>query len=375
MVGVNGFCDERFAPIRDLFGAGLERGIDEGASYAVAVDGRLVVDLWGGCRDLARSKPWEADTVVGVASTSKVIVAIATLMLWDRGLLDIDEPIATYWPGFAQNGKAAVTPRQVLLHNSGLPGFGCIPTLEDTVDLDRMAGIIERAPLWYEPGTVTCYHSGTFGHILGELVRRVSALPFVQFVSEEITEPLGADFHYMFSASRDVARVAEPWPATGPQVALHPMGARVVAELAPMVGQFERGELPPCVDPGGSGLTNARALVRVGSIMALQGEVDGRRYLSRRAVEDTASEHSYAEDQILGRVRRGLFFALDAAEFPAPTPTTIHWGGHGGSWVTMDPASGISCAYTPNRFLVGDEWLRRQAAQWQVLTEVLRSIR
>jgi len=206
-------------------------------------------------------------------------------------------------------------------------------------------------------------------------VRRISALPFAQFVSEEITEPLGADFHYMFSAPRDVERVAELWPAQGPQGALHPMGARVVAELAAMVERFERGEMRPCVIPGGSGLTNARALVRVGSIIAMGGEVDGRRYLSRRAVDDAAREHSYAEDQVLGRVRRGLFFALDAKEFPAPTPTTMHWGGHGGSWLTMDPACGISCAYTPNRFLVGDDWLRRQAKQWQVFTEVLRSIR
>jgi len=374
MVGVHGFCDERFASIRDLFCAGLERGIDEGASYAVALNGQLVVDLWGGYRDLARTKPWEAETVVGVASTSKVIVAIATLMLWDRDLLDLDEPIATYWPGFARNGKAAVTPRQVLLHNSGLPGFGCAPTFDESFDLDRMAGVIERAALWYEPGTVTCYHSGTFGYILGELVRRVSALPFAQFVSEEITEPLGADFHYMFTESRDLARVAELWPAQGPQEALNPMGEKVVAEMAPMVRDFERSGIPPGVIPGASGLTNARALVRIGSIMAMGGEVDGRRYLSRHAVEDAVTEHSYAEDQVLGPVRRGLFFALDSQEFPAPTPTTIHWGGHGGSWLTMDPATGISCAYTPNRFLVGDEWLRRQAKQWQVLTEVLHSI-
>jgi len=155
MVGVQGFCDERFTSIRDLFSAGLERGTDEGASYAVAFNGQLVVDLWGGYRDLARTKPWEANTVVAVASTSKVIVAMATLMLWDRGLLDLDEPIATYWPDFAKNGKAAITPRQVLLHSSGLPGFGRTPTIDEIIDLDRMAGIIEGAAPWYEPGTVT----------------------------------------------------------------------------------------------------------------------------------------------------------------------------------------------------------------------------
>src|SRR5207247_10828802 len=104
------------------------------------------------------------------------------------------------------------------------------------------------------------------------------------------------------------------------------------------------------------------------------GEVDGRRYVSRATVDEAASEQSYTEDQMLGLVRRGLFFALDAKEFPAATPTTIHWGGYGGSWLTMDPAAGITCAYTPNRWLDGDPWLIRQAEQWQVLTDLLRRL-
>ena len=103
---MHGFCDERFTPLGDLFRAGFERGRDEGASLAVMIDNRLVVDLWGGYRDLGHTKPWETDTLVWVASTSKVIVAIATLMVWDRGLIDLDEPVATYWPEFAQGGKA-----------------------------------------------------------------------------------------------------------------------------------------------------------------------------------------------------------------------------------------------------------------------------
>jgi CubicO group peptidase (beta-lactamase class C family) len=105
--------------------------------------------------------------------------------------------------------------------------------------------------------------------------------------------------------------------------------------------------------------------------MALGGEVDGRRYLSRNSFDEAIREQSYAEDQMNGWQRLGLFFGLDSPGFPAPTPTSLHWGGHGGSWLTMDPASGIACAYTPNLFLVGDEWLIRQAAQWQVLIDEL----
>src|SRR5262249_15063127 len=129
MAEVHGFCDERFAPIGDQFRANLESRLDEGASYAIDVNGELAVDLWGGYRDIAGTGPWESDTLVRVASTSKVVVTIAILVLWDRGLIDLDEPVATYWPEFAQNGKAAITTRQVLVHRSGVPGFGRSVTL------------------------------------------------------------------------------------------------------------------------------------------------------------------------------------------------------------------------------------------------------
>ena len=118
--------------------------VDEGASFAVNVGGECVVDLWGGYRDLAHTEPWERDTIVRVFSTSKAVVTIATLVLWDRGLVDLDVPIATYWPEFAQNGKATITTRDVLVHRSGLPGFGCVPTRADLHDWDRMIDIVER---------------------------------------------------------------------------------------------------------------------------------------------------------------------------------------------------------------------------------------
>ena len=164
MVEVHGFCDERFS--RDCVTC-CKRVSSADPTRArrsrCAMNGQYVVDLWGGYRDLAHTEPWETDTLVQVASCSKVIVAIAILMLWDRGLLDLDEPIATYWPEFAQNGKAAITTRQVLVHSSGLPGFGRSLTPDEFRDWDRMIAIVEQAPVWYEPGTVTCYHSLTFG--------------------------------------------------------------------------------------------------------------------------------------------------------------------------------------------------------------------
>jgi CubicO group peptidase (beta-lactamase class C family) len=371
MLDVHGFCDERFQALRDLLHASLERGLDEGASFAVSVNGECVVDLWGGYRDVAHTKHWESDTLVPVASCSKVVVAIAILMLWDQRLLDLDEPIATYWPEFAQNGKAAITTRQVLVHSAGLPGFGRTPTPEEFRDWDRMTGIVEQAPVWYEPGTVTCYHSLTFGFILGELVHRVSGRPLARFAFEEITGPLGADFQFTLSGARDPARVSEVWRAAFTTDAMHPMGSRVLTESVGLAEVSLSPEMAGSVVPGAIGFSNARGLVRVGEIMASGGEVDGRRYLSRATVDDAVREHSDAEDQVMGPVRRGLFFGLHSDVFPAPTPTTIHWGGYGGSWLTMDPESGISCAYTPNRWLTAEAWYRRQFKQWRVLSEVL----
>ena len=374
MVDMHGFCDERFQPLRDLLHANLERGVDEGASLAVSMNGHCIVDLWGGFRDLAHTEPWEADTLVQVASSSKVIVAIAILMLWDRRLLDLDEPIATYWPEFAQNGKAAITVRQVLMQSAGLPGFGRSLTPDEFCDWDRMIAIVEQAPVWYEPGTVICYHSLTFGFILGELVQRVCGTTFARAAFEEIAGPLGADFHSALSTARDMARVSEVRLVERSTDAMHPMGTRVLAESASLTDLFISPEMTGILAPGASGFSNARALVRVGEIIALGGEVDGRRYLSRATVDDAAREHSDAEDQLMGPVRRGLFFGLHSDAFPAPTPTTIHWGGYGGSWLTMDPESGISCAYTPNRWLTAEAWYRRQFKQWRVLGEVLHSL-
>ena len=154
---------------------------------------------------------------------------------------------------------------------------------------------------------------------------------------------------------------------------MHRMGTRVLEESASLTEVILSPETG-IVAPGTIGFSNARGLVRVGEIMAAGGEVDGRRYLSRATVDDAAREHSDAEDQLMGPVRRGLFFGLHSDVFPAPTPTTIHWGGYGGSWLTMDPESGISCAYTPNRWLTAEAWYRRQFKQWHVLSDVLHSL-
>jgi CubicO group peptidase (beta-lactamase class C family) len=254
MAETHGFCDKRFLPLEDAFRANLDSGLDKGASLAVTLNGEFVVDLWGGTRDYELAQPWEADTVVRVFSTSKVMVMIAVLVLVDRGLLDLDAPIAQYWPEFAKHGKETITARQVLVHRSGLPGFGRSVTFDDMRDWHNAITLIQDAALWYEPGTTCCYHAQTFGYVLGELVRRLGGMPFDDFFRREINDPLGADFHFGL-ATAQATRVAALWPAEHEPNIVSTMGAAVMDELAAMGEWIDPGNLPVVI-PSASGITN-----------------------------------------------------------------------------------------------------------------------
>jgi len=371
VVEVNGFCDERFRPLETVLRANLEHGVDIGASLAVTLHGEPVVDLWGGWRDEQLSVPWAADTLVRVFSTTKVAVIVAILMLVDRGQLDLDAPIAEYWPEFAKNGKGAVTARQVLVHRSGLPGFGCSYTSDELADWEHMTTLAADAELWYQPGTTSCYHFQTFGYLLGELVQRVSGVAFVEFVRRELTEPLGADFHLAVTSPEDRGRVSAMWPPESFPAIQSAMADAAWTELTTF-GDFTSPQSLARVSPGGSGITNARALARIGSVLAAGGELDGRRYLNRETIDEASREQSDVVDEMFGPCRCGLGVGLHSEEYPAPTPTTFHWGGFGGSFLTMDVVTGVSCGFAPNRLMLGEDRASEQRMKglWAVLGEV-----
>jgi CubicO group peptidase (beta-lactamase class C family) len=356
MTQVQGFCDERFGAFEAMLAANLDNGLDVGASVAVFVDGEPVVDLWGGWADRERTKRWVQDTLVCVFSTSKIMVFTAVLMLWERGQLDLDAPICRYWPEFAANGKSRVTTRQVLTHRSGLPCFGQTISQAQITDWAHMIAVLERAPLVHAPGEGSCYSTLTVGFILGELVARVSGHAFPQFVSSEITEPLHADFHFGITSASDRARVSEVFfPTTPPPVPPAELAQRVLGELEPSTTPFGIAPIDAVV-PAAGGITNARALARVGSMLANRGELGGRRHLATATVDAARTEQSYVKDDMLGWCRLGLGFGLHSREFAAPTPTSFHWGGWGGSFLTMDPATKVSCAYAPNLMRMADQF-------------------
>ena len=208
---------------------------DGGASVAVYHRGRLVVDLWGGVRG-PDGAPWTRDTLAMCWSTTKGVTATCAHVLADRGELDYDERVATYWPEFAQNGKGDITVRQVLSHSAGLHRLGTIIDHGSKIlDWEHMTDALARAKPAYQPGTSVGYHALTFGWLVGELVRRISGTPLEEFLQKEIAEPLGLDGLYIGCPPKQRHRVAPLEP-------MSPAFTRLMAPLGSFVfNQLTRG--------------------------------------------------------------------------------------------------------------------------------------
>src|SRR5690242_6545078 len=213
----NGVCDERFAAVRAELDGRLASGDELGAAVAVVVDGEPVVDLWGGRADVARTAPWHRDTLVCAFSCTKPVVALAALELAARGELDLDAPVTRYWPEFAAAGKAGVLVRHLLSHTSGVSGWEPPVELSDVYDWDTSTARLAAQAPWWAPGTASAYHAITYGHLIGEVIRRVTGLKPGAFVAGEIAGPLGADFHIGLDPAEH-ARIAELVPVPPPVV-------------------------------------------------------------------------------------------------------------------------------------------------------------
>jgi CubicO group peptidase (beta-lactamase class C family) len=349
---IHGFCDVRFAPIRDAFAQNFEDGLELGATLAMTWRGRLVAELWAGFADKERTRPWEKDTLCPVASTTKILMMIAAALVIDRGLLDLDAPVARYWPEFAQGGKENVTVREALTHQAGVPGFVTPLTNAEFCDWDKACARLAAEPHWFRGERQICYHFHTYGHLIGELIRRVDGRRPRQFIHEEINAKVGGEFH--IGGTPDlIPRVCGlnlPEGAFQGEGMLKRMIDSVDMSVAARMS-WERlsGDLP-----SGNGYTNGRGIALAGAIIAHGGVADGLRLLSPETIALAGREHAYGPDPYLGMIRYGLGFGLHSKEFPAPTPTSMHWGGYGGSWGWMDPASGLSLGYAPNNWVVPD---------------------
>ncbi len=228
---VQGFAHDRFSSVRDTFAASLAAGADLGASCCITLEGETLVDLWGGHMNAARTQPWARDTIVNVYSCTKTMTALVALLLADRAELNVDAPVAHYWPEFAQNGKSAVLVRHLLAHSAGLAAWDLPLTVGDLYDwqtcVERLAA---QAPAW-PPGTASGYHSLTQGYLIGEVVRRITGRTIGTFFREEIAQPLQADFHIGLPASEDhrVAELVHEGSASLPGTAAEPAGPSSIA--------------------------------------------------------------------------------------------------------------------------------------------------
>jgi CubicO group peptidase (beta-lactamase class C family) len=356
---LGGTCSARFGPLRELFAAKLESGEDLGASLAVNIDGEMVVDLWGGWADEARTVPWAENTIACVFSTTKTMTALAALVLVDRGELDLDANVAKYWPEFAARGKAGIKVRQLLSHTSGVSGWDQPVTFDDVYDWDKSTAMLAAQAPWWEPGTASGYHAFTYGHLIGEVIRRITGQRLGEFFAARIAGPLGADFHIGLPPSefhRVANLVAPQWPPTD-LTRLDPNGPAFKTNTGPNLDlniELSRTERWRRADIGaGNGHGNARAVARLQSAVACGGEAPGVRLLSPKTINRIFEVQSNTVDLVLGMP---LKFGIGYGLLPMPQVLPFLpegrlclWGGAGGSLVIADVDRRMTFAYVMNK--------------------------
>ena len=352
---IKGECAPKFGGVKDAFAANFEWGVEIGASFAAAIDGEVVVDLWAGDRD-ASGHPWERDTIVNVYSTTKVMAALCTLILVDRGELDLDAPVASVWPEFGQAGKERVLVRHVLSHTSGVAGWEEPIRVEDLYDWKHSVGLLAAQAPWWEPGTASGYHALTHGHLLGEVVRRVDGRTIGTFFREEVADPLGADFHIGLPKEHE-SRVGSLLAPDGAEMTGQgtadpgSIAARVLGNPR-MQGEGANDPAWRAAEiPAVNGHGNARSVARVAAALACGGTLGGVHLLGPETLDRAIEEQSYGTDLVLGvPIRFGLGWGLRSKEIPLGTgDRTFFWGGWGGSLVVVDLDARVALAYVMNR--------------------------
>ncbi|KAI3393025.1 hypothetical protein diail_4801 [Diaporthe ilicicola] len=358
MARAHGTYDPKFEGVFAKFQQFLESGQEVGASLTVNLDGRDVINLWGGYASKESSRLWNEDTIVNVYSTTKTVSALAVLLLINDGQLSPYDKVSKYWPEFAVNGKQDIEVRHLLSHTSGLAVLDEPTTIEQLCDTGLVTSRLEKqAPQW-EPGTASGYHCWTYGFLLGELIRRRTGLSLTEFVAQRIAGPLGADVQ-IGAAEKDWPRIAElvPPPPFDPamlaNVDPNSLMARMMATFADATfahtPQWRKAEIGAA-----NGHTNAQALARIWS-KALTVTDESQRLLSNDTIDLIFKEQSYGPDLCLGLpVRFGIGLGIrgngDALiDSWIPEGRLCFWGGWGGSMVINDLDRHLTIGYAMNK--------------------------
>jgi CubicO group peptidase (beta-lactamase class C family) len=351
---VHGSCDDRFTAVREALARHLD-GEELGASVAVDLDGETVVDLWGGFRDQERTTPWTRDTIVNVWSTTKCVLSLAALMLVERGELDLYAPVGDYWPEFSAKGKKNVQVRHLMSHTSGVPAWEQPFKLRDMYDWETATELLAAQRPWWEPGTASGYHAANQGHLVGELIRRITGRTFKQFVAEQIAGPLGADFQ-IGAREADWSRIAPVVPPPRPEanpdadptsVAMRTWTGPVLSTKATTTPEWRAADLGAL-----NGHSNARGVLDVLRVVSLGGEAGGQRLLSQKTIDLIFDVQADGVDLVLeAPYRFGIGYALTPAPSVPylPEGRVAWWGGWGGSLAVMDLDHRLTFSYMMNK--------------------------
>lgn len=349
---IQGNCAPRYAGVRDAFAERIASGLDFGGSLCIVEDGQTVVDLWGGWADPSGTRTWQEDTIVNTWSITKAMAALSALLLVDRGLLDPDSTVASYWPAFAAAGKENVLVRHVLSHTAGLPGWDGPIDMVDICDTAATTDRLAKQAPWWEPGTASGYHLLSYGHLIGGLVRGVTGKSLSTFFREELAEPLAADFHIGLRPAHH-RRVADIIPSAPPPMPPEgSIGWRAFTSPIP-VPHVANSLAWRCAEvAGANGHGNARSIAKIQSIMSHDGVAAGRRFLKPETIALALAPQINGVDLVLGApIAFGLGYALgEFGHVPfIPNRKIGFWAGAGGSLVVNDTDRRTTFAYAMNR--------------------------
>lgn len=369
MAEVHGFADARFDRLIELVSGTVDRGDDLGASISVTLEGQTIVDIWSGFRDEGKQTTWDKDTITNVWSITKTMTSLAALVLVEAGDLDVYARVSDYWAEFAANGKQEIEVRHLMGHTSGVSGWERPVELTDLYDWDKSTSMLAQQAPWWEPGTASGYHLANQGHLVGEVIRRVSGKSLGTFFADEIARRFGVDFHIGLDPSEDdrVSNVIPPpplVPATGARDRESPMyktltGPAIDASVA-STPEWRRAEIG-----ASNGHGNARSVARAQAIIANGGELDGVRVLSEKTIDLIFEEQASGTDLVIGLpVRFGIGYALPPQGAPQiPDGRICYWGGWGGSAVVVDVDRRMTFAYVMNRMENGGPVLGDRRAE------------
>ncbi|MEW2622719.1 serine hydrolase domain-containing protein [Streptomyces sp. NPDC048106] len=377
MTVIGGEVAAGFEPVREAFAENFARHGDIGAAVCVYRDGHPVVDLWGGIADPRTGRPWTRDTLQLVYSATKGVTATVVHLLAQRDELDLDAPVATYWPEFAASGKADIPVRWLLSHQAGLVALDQPVPLNDALAWHPMAAALAaQQPVW-TPGTAHGYHGRTWGWLVGEVIRRVSGRTPGRFLADEIAAPLGLDFfiglppHERERVSHMVhSKPAVDLTTVAPELVPEELRDQVAAwsdpdsfsnraymVTDPAAIDFNSPEVQAAELPASNGIGTACGLARM--YAALIGEVDGARLLTPETLALATKEQAAGMDQVLVAPSRfSSGYQLPTEDNPLTGPSAFGHNGRGGSLGFADPEQGIAFGYAMNHIISGSDDVR-----------------